>query len=153
MPDGVQSVTGRSWGKVVVGFEVNDMPDRIHRVSRSSRESTVVTQTISSAKFREDSSNTRPRRWSIASILEAFITVVLLLPAVAFAQQSPWERAASNLEFTFTGPLARSLALVAIVIGGLMFMFGEGGAKRQISGIVFGGGLALFAAQFMTWLF
>lgn len=129
------------------------MPDRIYRVSRSSRESTVVTQTISSAKFREDSSNTPTRRWSIASILEAFITVVLLLPSVALAQQSPWERAASNLEFTFTGPLARSLALVAIVIGGLMFMFGEGGAKRQISGIVFGGGLALFAAQFMTWLF
>ena len=67
--------------------------------------------------------------------------------------QSPWERAASNLETTFTGPLARSLALVSIVIGGLMFMFGEGGAKRQISGIVFGGGLALFAAQFLAWLF
>ncbi|MGH7635990.1 MAG: TrbC/VirB2 family protein, partial [Gemmatimonadaceae bacterium] len=66
---------------------------------------------------------------------------------------SPWERAAANLEATFTGPLARSLALVAIVIGGLMFMFGEGGAKRQISGIVFGGGLALFAAQFLAWLF
>ncbi|MGE3490142.1 MAG: TrbC/VirB2 family protein [Vicinamibacterales bacterium] len=129
------------------------MPDRIHRVSRSNRESTVVAQTISSAKFREDTSNTPPRRWSISPIIEAFIAVVLLLPAVAFAQQSPWERAASNLEFTFTGPLARSLALVAIVIGGLMFMFGEGGAKRQISGIVFGGGLALFAAQFMTWLF
>ena len=75
------------------------------------------------------------------------------LPAIAFAQQSPWERAASNLEPTFTGPLARSLALVAIVIGGLMFMFGEAGAKRQISGIVFGGGLALFAAQFLVWLF
>ena len=71
---------------------------------------------------------------------------------VAFAQ-SPWERAANNLSISFTGPLARSLALVAIVIGGLMFMFGEGGAKRQISGIVFGGGLALFAAQFLTWLF
>ena len=80
------------------------------------------------------------------------IAAVLLLPAVLFAQ-SPWERAASNLALTFTGPLARSLALVAIVIGGLMFMFGEGGAKRQISGIVFGGGLALFAAQFLTWLF
>ena len=71
---------------------------------------------------------------------------------LAFAQ-APWERAASNLEQTFTGPLARSLALVSIVIGGLMFMFGEAGAKRQISGIVFGGGLALFAAQFLTWLF
>ena len=43
--------------------------------------------------------------------------------------------------------------LVAIVIGGLMFMYGEAGAKRQISGIVFGGGLALFAAQFLVWLF
>jgi type IV secretory pathway VirB2 component (pilin) len=73
--------------------------------------------------------------------------------ALVFAQTSPWERAANNLALTFTGPLARSLALVAIVIGGLMFMFGEGGAKRQISGIVFGGGLALFAAQFLTWLF
>jgi type IV secretory pathway VirB2 component (pilin) len=79
--------------------------------------------------------------------------VLLLVPRIALAQQSPWERAATNLELTFTGPLARSLALVAIVIGGLLFMFGESGAKRQISGIVFGGGLALFAAQFLTWLF
>ena len=80
------------------------------------------------------------------------VALIVLFPAVALAQ-SPWERAASNLESTFTGPLARSLALVAIVIGGLMFMYGEGGAKRQISGIVFGGGLALFAAQFLAWLF
>ena len=86
------------------------------------------------------------RRVSIAT------SAMLLLPAVVFAQ-APWERAASNLAATFTGPLARSLALVAIVIGGLMFMFGEGGAKRQISGIVFGGGLALFAGQFLAWLF
>ena len=81
------------------------------------------------------------------------VTALLASTAVAFGQQSPWERAASNLEQAFTGPLARSLALVAIVIGGLMFMYGESGAKRQISGIVFGGGLALFAAQFLTWLF
>jgi len=79
-------------------------------------------------------------------------TALLLLPTSAYAQ-SPWERAASRLEQTFTGPLARSLALVAIVIGGLLFMYGEQGAKRQISGIVFGGGLALFAAQFLVWLF
>ena len=87
-----------------------------------------------------------------SSILWIVPIVLVALPAIALAQ-SPWERAALNLEATFTGPLARSLALVAIVIGGLMFMFGEGGAKRQISGIVFGGGLALFAVQFLTWLF
>ena len=79
--------------------------------------------------------------------------LLLLSSSIALHAQSPWERAALNLEATFTGPLARSLALVAIVIGGLMFMFGEGGAKRQISGIVFGGGLALFAGQFLAWLF
>ena len=87
------------------------------------------------------------------SAVLSFVTLVLLLLPVALYAQSPWERAALNLESTFTGPLARSLALVSIVIGGLMFMFGEGGAKRQISGIVFGGGLALFAGQFLAWLF
>jgi type IV secretory pathway VirB2 component (pilin) len=80
------------------------------------------------------------------------VVAVLSIPTIAFAQ-SPWEQAAGNLATSFTGPLARSLALVAIVIGGLLFMFGEAGAKRQIAGIVFGGGLALFAAQFLTWLF
>lgn len=88
----------------------------------------------------------------VGRVSSMVFTALLLLPTLAFAQ-SPWERAAANLERTFTGPLARSLALVAIVIGGLMFMFGEGGAKRQISGIVFGGGLALFAVQFLAWLF
>jgi len=88
-----------------------------------------------------------------ASTVSSVVGVGASTGTVLLAQQSPWERAALNLEATFTGPLARSLALVAIVVGGLMFMFGEGGAKRQISGIVFGGGLALFAGQFLTWLF
>ncbi len=89
------------------------------------------------------------RRVRLATLTLLFVA----LPTLLFAQASPWERAASNLERTFTGPLARSLALVAIVIGGLLFMFAEQGAKRQISGIVFGGGLALFAGQFLAWLF
>ena len=94
----------------------------------------------------------RPFVASVRRVVTIAFALILVLPIAAHAQ-SPWERAASNLASTFTGPLARSLALVAIVIGGLMFMFGEGGAKRQISGIVFGGGLALFAGQFLTWLF
>jgi len=96
------------------------------------------------------------RGYSVIPILRrtsvVTLAIVLLMPMAVFAQ-SPWERAANNLATTFTGPLARSLALVAIVIGGLMLMFGEQGAKRQISGVVFGGGLALFATQFLTWLY
>jgi type IV secretory pathway VirB2 component (pilin) len=94
----------------------------------------------------------RKCRLVLARVGVLALTAIVLLPSSALAQ-SPWERAANNLALSFTGPLARALALVAIVIGGLMFMFGEGGAKRQISGIVFGGGLALFAGQFLTWLF
>jgi len=97
------------------------------------------------------------RRYHRISARRAVILVVVLVAvfagAIGLHAQSPWERAALNLEATFTGPLARSLALVAIVVGGLMFMFGEGGAKRQIAGITFGGGLALFAGQFLAWLF
>jgi type IV secretory pathway VirB2 component (pilin) len=91
-------------------------------------------------------------RGRLGTLVMVTLAALLVLPATALAQ-SPWERAAGNLESTFTGPLARSLALVSVVIGGLMFMFGEAGAKRQISGIVFGGGLALFATQFLAWLF
>ncbi len=76
------------------------------------------------------------RRNVRALIRLAVLLAFVLLPTALYAQQSPLERAALNLEATFTGPLARSLALVAIVVGDLMFMFGEGGAKRQISGIV-----------------
>ena len=97
----------------------------------------------------------RPCSCSLSPISLVTLLIIagcVLTPIVGLAQ-APWERAAANLEASFTGPLARSLALVAIVLGGLMFMFGEGGAKRQISGIVFGGGLALFAAQFLAWLF
>jgi type IV secretory pathway VirB2 component (pilin) len=93
----------------------------------------------------------RPRRVTVLTRALATLLTLVLVPTLALAQ-SPWERAASNLEQSFTGPLARSLALVAIVVGGLLFMFGEGGAKRQLAGIVFGGGLALFAAQFLAWL-
>jgi hypothetical protein len=57
--------------------------------------------------------------------VSAAALVAILAPVVAFAQQAPWEHAANNLALTFTGPLARSLALVAIVIGGLLCMFGD----------------------------
>ena len=125
----------------------------LHRLSQLSGDSNCVVPGISSTKLRKNIRRYAPQRWSTASIIVVIATAVMLAPSTAFAQGSPWERAASNLEFTFTGPLARSLALVAIVIGGLLFMYGEAGAKRQISGIVFGGGLALFAGQFLTWLF
>ena len=50
-------------------------------------------------------------------------------------------------------PIATGLALVAIVVGGLMFAFGEGAAKRTLAGVIFGVGMAVGAVNFMAWLF
>lgn len=66
---------------------------------------------------------------------------------------SPWEAAVNALVIAFTGPIARGLSLVAIVIGGLLFAFNEGDSKRALGGIVFGVGMAVGAASFMGWLF
>lgn len=66
---------------------------------------------------------------------------------------SPWENAVQQLQAAFTGPIAKGLSLVAIVVGGLMFAFGEGGNKRMFAGIVFGIGMAIAAVNFLSWLF
>ena len=80
----------------------------------------------------------------------------LLLAAPAFAQgggNSPWENAVSVLQTAFTSTIARGLSLVAIVVAGLTFAFGEGGSKRVLAGVLFGVGMAIAAVNFLTWLF
>jgi len=79
--------------------------------------------------------------------------VAFLVPRVASAQGSPWENAVTVLMTSFTGPIARGLSLVSIVVGGITFAFGEGGSKRLLAGIVFGVGMAIGAVNFMAWLF
>ena len=79
----------------------------------------------------------------------------MLLAEDVFAQSgsSPWVNAVQVLQTAFTGTIATGLALVAIVLGGLMFAFGEGGAKRTMAGVIFGVGMAIGAVNFMSWLF
>ncbi len=84
--------------------------------------------------------------------MAVFLAGTLLTVVPAYAQ-SPWENAVDVLKTAFTGPIARGLSLVAIVVGGLMFAFGEGDSKRMLAGIVFGVGMAIGAVSFMSWLF
>ena len=80
--------------------------------------------------------------------------VSLVLAAPAFAQaNSPWENAVGVLQQAFTSTIARGLSLVAIVVSGLTFAFGEGGSKRVLAGVLFGVGMAIAAVNFMAWLF
>ena len=79
--------------------------------------------------------------------------VVLLIATPLRAQQDPWDQAVQVLQTAFTGTIAKGLSLVAIVVGGLMFAFGEGQSKRTLAGIIFGVGMAIGAVNFMAWLF
>ena len=89
--------------------------------------------------------------WKRGALL---ISVLALSVGELLAQgMSPWLQAIDVLQAAFTGPIARGLSLIAIVVGGLMFAFGEGGSKKALAGIVFGLGMAMGAANFMAWLF
>jgi len=82
------------------------------------------------------------------------LAIVLLLAAPLFAQgASPWENAVNVLQQAFTSTIARGLSLVAIVVAGLTFAFGEGGSKRVLAGVLFGVGMAIAAVNFLSWLF
>jgi type IV secretory pathway VirB2 component (pilin) len=88
----------------------------------------------------------------------ALLPALILLQAVPLHAlgigSSPWENAVNALEVSFTGPIARGLSLVAIVVGGLTYAFDTGGdSKRMLAGIIFGLGMALGAVQLMSWLF
>ena len=98
-------------------------------------------------------SGVQPRRhlWRRALVLA--VVVIMFVPASSYAQASPWENAVNVLMTSFTGPIARGLSLVSIVVGGVTFAFGEGGSKRLLAGIIFGVGMAIGAVNFMAWLF
>ena len=82
------------------------------------------------------------------------LAMSLLLATPVFAQgNSPWENAVNVLQQAFTSTIARGLSLVAIVVSGLTFAFGEGGSKRVLAGVLFGVGMAIAAVNFMAWLF
>lgn len=82
----------------------------------------------------------------------ALLVAVALIPAAAFAQ-SPWVQAISNLANDFTGPIAKGLSLVAIVLGGLMLAIDESGShKKMIGGLILGVGMAIGAANFLSWI-
>ena len=79
--------------------------------------------------------------------------LLVLFPAMAVAQSgSPFDTGFSALQNLFTGTVARVASLIAIVIGGYQFAHGEPGSKRALAGIVAGTGIAVLAANVLSWL-
>ena len=83
----------------------------------------------------------------------AFTFVVITLPMVASAQSgSPFDTGFTNLQTLFTGTIAKVASLIAIVIGGYQFAHGEPGAKKTLAGVAAGTGIAVLAANVLSWL-
>ena len=87
------------------------------------------------------------RRSAARVVAMSLLGLALAAPAVAQAN-SPWENAVNVLMQAFTSTIARGLSLVAIVVSGLTFAFGEGGSKRVLAGVLFGVGMAIAAVKF-----
>ena len=81
------------------------------------------------------------------------LLLALLEQGLGAAGADPWSMAASQLCELFTGIVGRGLAVVAVIVGGLMYAFGEGGSKSAIAGLVFGVGMVLLAPQFLVYFF
>lgn len=93
------------------------------------------------------------KTWFRSPLLTIGLSLVFAGPAFAQQGNSPWENAVNVLQQAFTSTIARGLSLVAIVVSGLTFAFGEGGSKRVLAGVLFGVGMAIAAVNFMAWLF
>lgn len=96
------------------------------------------------------------RRWHTHARRLTIPSLMFLAALPVYAQSTgsdPWDNAVNVLKTAFTGTIATGLSLVAIVVGGLMFAYGEGQSKKMLAGIVFGIGMAVGAVNFLAWLF
>ena len=102
------------------------------------------------------------KRAGLSRYAEVALRAALVLVLLGLADQAlhaamsaadPWSMAASQLCTLFTGIVGRGLAVVAVVVGGLMYAFGEGGSKSAMAGLVFGVGMVLLAPQFLVFFF
>jgi type IV secretory pathway VirB2 component (pilin) len=87
-----------------------------------------------------------------SQVLLAPLAIVLIAPLLAHAQGTPLDTGFTNLQNLFTGTIAKVGSLIAIVVGGYQFAHGEPGAKRALAGVAAGTGIAILAANVLTWL-
>jgi len=94
----------------------------------------------------------RKIRTRIPGHAASILALVLVASIAAYAQGTPFDNGFTALQTLFTGTVAKVASLIAIVIGGYQFAHGEPGAKRALAGVAAGTGIAVLAANVLTWL-
>jgi type IV secretory pathway VirB2 component (pilin) len=82
----------------------------------------------------------------------SILALLLLVPLAGHAQGSPFDNGFTALQTLFSGTVAKVASLIAIVIGGYQFAHGEPGGKKALAGVAAGTGIAVLAANVLTWL-
>lgn len=89
--------------------------------------------------------------------LGAFVALSLACPAFATTTSGtsmPWETPLQTVQDSLSGPVAKAIGIIAIVMTGLGFAVAESGSVvRKGIGIVFGLAIAFTATTFMSTFF
>lgn len=107
-----------------------------------------------------------PARWAFArrSLRSAAAPLLVVAGALLLASPAlagttggtamPWETPLQTVQDSLSGPVAKAIGIIAIVVTGLGFAFAEGGsAMRKGIGIVFGLAIAFTATTFISSFF
>jgi type IV secretory pathway VirB2 component (pilin) len=94
-------------------------------------------------------------RFSIVGPALSGMLTVLSMPRATLAAAVgggggplPWEGPLNQVLASFTGPVAKALCILAIVLLGFGFAFSEGGGLRRILGLLLGVSIAVTATSF-----
>ncbi|PZQ64016.1 MAG: conjugal transfer protein TrbC [Phenylobacterium zucineum] len=96
------------------------------------------------------------RRNLRTAVIVAGIAMLVAGPAWAAGGGTamPWETPLETIMQSLSGPVAKAVGIIAIVLTGLGFAFSEGGSVlRRGIGIVFGLAIAFTATTFITSFF
>lgn len=89
--------------------------------------------------------------------MAVFIALTAAAPAFAGTTSGtamPWEAPLQTISDSLSGPVAKAVGIIAIVVTGLGFAFSEGGSTlRKGIGIVFGLAIAFTATTFISSFF
>jgi len=84
------------------------------------------------------------------ALVMGLFALAFLATDAANAQSLPWEGPITKIACSMANPIAKAVAVIAIVVAGLMFALGEGGGIfKTILSVVMGVSIALLAT---TWV-
>jgi type IV secretory pathway VirB2 component (pilin) len=92
------------------------------------------------------------RKSPLAPIVAGAVSLLLVAQRAHAApgggQPLPWEGPLQQVLASFSGPVAKALCILAIVVLGFGFAFSEGGGMRRMLGLLLGVSIAVTATTF-----